>query len=475
MALNNQFLYIVNKSIESGEYPSAWKIATIVPIPKVANPTEAGDLRPVALLPIPGKIVEKVVHKQMINFLEEHKYLDPKQNGFRSKHSTEETIFDFTSDLSIAKNKKLDSLAIFVDFKKAFDTVNHKILSNKLRSYNFGDSSIKWIDSYLNQRKQSTLLNNYKSNLKNVTCGVPQGSILGPLLFLVYINDLSTIIKHSKVLLYADDTVLYRQIDRAKKAADTTKLQSDLNHLSNWCRVNKLTINTSKTKAMYFPSISNYHTQPTLKLNGMELQPVKSYKYLGVEVDSELSSKAQLANTYKKATNKLYLLRCIRPYLTIKAALDICKTTLLPTIDYGNIFLTACTIKELEKLQVVQNNAIRCCLNIPYPRMEHVQVVHDMTNIKKVKERRSTHLLTCVHRTVLNRKLNLVERERQTRASVAPLIDCGMPRTKTIQKTPYFQGCLMWNLLPPDIRELDNLDLFKTRIKPVVHRLSNQE
>ena len=202
---------------------------------------------------------------------------------------------------------------------------------------------------------------------------------------------------------------------------------------------------------------------------------MKSYKYLGVEVDSELSSKAQLANTYKKATNKLYLLRCIRPYLTIKAALDICKTTLLPTIDYGNIFLTACTIKELEKLQVMQNNAIRCCLNIPYPRMEHVQVVHDMTNIKQVKERRSTHLLTCVHRAVLNRKLNLVERERQTRANVAPLIDCGMPRTKTIQKTPYFQGCLMWNLLPPDIRELDNLDLFKTRIKPVVHRLSNQE
>ena len=233
-----------------------------------------------ALLPIPGKIVEKVVHKQMINFLEEHKYLDPKQNGFRSKHSTEETIFDFTSDLTIAKNKKLDSLAIFVEFKKAFDTVNHKILSNKLRSYNFGDSSMKWIDSYLNQRKQSTLLNNYKSNLKNVTCGVPQGSILGPLLFLVYVNDLSTIIKHSKVLLYADDTVLYRQI--------------------NWCRVNKLTINTSKTKAMYFPSISNYHTQPTLKLNGIELQTVKSYKYLGVEVDSELTSKAQLANTYKK-------------------------------------------------------------------------------------------------------------------------------------------------------------------------------
>ena len=176
----------------------------------------------------------------MIHFLEEYKYLDPKQNGFRPKHSTEETIFDFTSDLTIAKNKKLDSLAIFVDFKKAFDTVNHKILSNKLRSYNFGDSSIKWIDSYLKQRKQSTLLNNYKSNFKNVTCGVPQGSILGPLLFLVYVNDRSTITKHSKVLLYADDTVLYRQIDRANKTADTIKLQSDLNHLSNWCRVNKL-------------------------------------------------------------------------------------------------------------------------------------------------------------------------------------------------------------------------------------------
>ena len=96
-----------------------------------------------------------------------------------------------------------------------------------------------------------------------------------------YVNDLSTIIKHSKVLLYADDTVLYRQIDRANKTADTIKLQSDLNHLSNWCRVNKLTINTSKTKAMCFPSISNYHTQPTLKLNGIELQTVKSYKYLG--------------------------------------------------------------------------------------------------------------------------------------------------------------------------------------------------
>ena len=210
--LKEKLLVVINKSLFQGYFPKMWRHATIIPIPKVTIPKEVGDLRPIALTPLPGKMLERFVHIQLMEHLDTHKLLNNIQNGFRKNHSTIDTIFKFTSSLQSYKNQRYNTIALYIDFKKAFDTVNHKILIEKLKSLKITGNVLNWLETYLTNRNQNTQLFDQLSLEENVSTGVPQGSILGPTLFLCYINDICTVCKSSEMLLYADDTVLYKKI-----------------------------------------------------------------------------------------------------------------------------------------------------------------------------------------------------------------------------------------------------------------------
>ena len=251
--LIKQLLVIINKSIFTGYFPLKWRRAIVVPIPKVNTPEEIGHLRPIALTPLPGKIIERFIHTQISNHLQEFNLLTQYQNGFRKEHSTIDTIFKCTTDLQNNKNSKIHTIALYIDFKKAFDTVNHELLLKKLHILLIKHTALNWIKTYLTNRTQQTQIGNNLSVERPVNTGVPQGSILGPTFFLCYINDIVDVCHNFKILLYADDTVIYKQVHDTQRFLDRHDFQQDVNRLLMWCQKNRLSINVKKDKTCFLP------------------------------------------------------------------------------------------------------------------------------------------------------------------------------------------------------------------------------
>ena len=301
--------FLFNLSVLTKRIPKTWKSTIIVPFPKDGNPEDPNNLRPNSLLPLPGKLLEKIIHQQLMEYLTLNNILDTNQDGFRKVFSTISTIAKVTDDIYTAMNNSQVTLAVFIDLKKAFDTINHNVLLRKLSYLGLSDNAVSWLRNYLCDRTQCTSANNLTSDPLHITCGVPQGSILGPLLFLCYINDISSSIINSKFNLYADDTMMY--ISGEDINAMKPLLQEDLDTHSNWCNENCLTINTRKTKIMTFATpqkFKNLHI-PSLKIGNTQLESVPDYKYHGIMLDKSLTFTKHLTDTIKMVSHKLHLFR----------------------------------------------------------------------------------------------------------------------------------------------------------------------
>ena len=243
-----------NISLRVSTFPDSRKLAIVIPLQKPGDRSDVSNLRPISLLPLPGKILERIVHTQVSTFLENNNLLSDKQGGFRKGRSTIATIAAYTDDILLGINDKY-TIATYIDFKNAFETVNHEILLKNLPHYGFSINIITWFESYLTNRIQCCTVNgNTSSSLPVIWC-VPQGSILGPLLFLIYINDLQDVLSNQNVYFYVDDTVIFSTHSNLRLAH--FEVQQELTNVLSWCNQNRLTINTKKTKVMNF-STNNY-------------------------------------------------------------------------------------------------------------------------------------------------------------------------------------------------------------------------
>ena len=259
------FVQIANSSFLSGIFPRGMKLAKVIPIFKNGNILEVNNYRPISLLSIFSKIIEKLMHKRLYSFLESHKVMYESQFGFQKGKSTQHSLIEIVEKIRNCNENKNYGCGIFIDLKKAFDTVNHDILLQKLEHYGIRGTALSWFKSYLNERSQYVFCNNTTSDIKYITCGVPQGSVLGPLLFLIYINDLPNISDKLKFFLFADDTNIFFECN------DLAKLQSTVNcelkKLTRWLNTNRLALNVTKTNFVIFSPINKPIKPVTILLN----------------------------------------------------------------------------------------------------------------------------------------------------------------------------------------------------------------
>ena len=274
--ITNSVTYLVNLSLSVGSMPDEWKQAKVIPLHKSGCREDMDNYRPISILPVISKIAESAVNVQLQQYLTQHNLLSSVQSGFRKYHSTQ-TAVTFFSD-SIRRNTELGQItgALFIDLRKAFDTVPHNPLISKLSRFGIKEKSLEWFKSYLSSRTQAICIGNELSSHKNVLSGVPQGSVLGPVLFILYINDLVSSVQFSQVMMYADDTVIYYSSTQLSEIE--LKLNLDLLTLNQWLLNNKLILNEKKTEFMVFGTRQRLMRQ---NIDENSIKRTETFKYLG--------------------------------------------------------------------------------------------------------------------------------------------------------------------------------------------------
>ncbi len=462
---------LINKSFAHGCFPDKLKVAKVSPIFKTGDRTDPGNYRPISVLPTISKIYERIVHSQLVSYLEKYSLLSNSQFGFRKHHSTETCILSMLD--KIYRNLDQGKLGgvVFLDLKKAFDTVNHSILLRKLSSIGVSPHSLLWFQSYLYKRVQSTKIEGVSSSQCEVKHGVPQGSILGPLLFLIFINDLNQIIELCGTSMYADDTALFYFADDLEELK--VSLQYDMQTISYWMRENRLSLNVAKTKLMLVGSrvrltrAGNF----TISLNGEMLESVTSFKYLGMILDPQLHFHSHIDRLVDKTTARLGLLYKTRWLFDQATALMLYKSIISPHFDYGSVLYEVAPQYQLKRLQVIQNAAARLILleEADCP----VYSLHERLKLDTLATRRSKTMIKITFCCIHNKQpLYLLDQLQQvthlglpTRRADANMLAVPRVRGNYGRMAYSFRGPVQWNLTSVKFKAAVNVIQLKNLLK----------
>ena len=349
--------YICNLSLNEGVFPSEVKIANVLPLYKADDPFLFNNYRPVSLLNVLSKVFEKVMYSRVSEFLETFKILDNFQFGFRKLHSSYMALLTLMDKLISSLEKKEYVIGIFLDFSKAFDTVDHMILLQKLSHSGIRGNALKWFTSNLSNRRQYVSYNGETSMMKGISCGVPQGSILGPLLFLIYINDSCSICKHTTPILFADDTNLFCSGSDVKMLENN--INNELSQISLWLKVNKLSLNIKKNHYMVFTKRKTPKFELKLQIDGEDIKEVHKTKFLGVIIDNKLTWKENISYICGKISRGIGMIIKARHYLNKDGLLALYYSFVYPYLMYCNHIWGSTYKTNLKRLAILQNKALR--------------------------------------------------------------------------------------------------------------------
>ena len=358
-------VYICNLSLWEGMFPDALKIANVVPLFKNGDAMLFNNYRPVSLLCVISKVFEKVMYSRLNDFLTAHQILYLYQFGFRKDHSSYMALMVLIDKLTKCLENGDYVVGVYLDFSKAFDTVNHEILLKKLDHYVIRSAALSWFEIYLSNRTQFVTYDSVSSNCKSISCGVPQGSILGPLLFLLYINDLNSVCKDAMSIFFADDSNLF------KNGKDILKLEEDLNdilsNISEWLKVNKLSLNVKKTHYMIFTrkrSAKIEKPKVNLKIDGQSLSEVVKTKFLGMIIDNKLAWKDHVNFICGKIARGIGIMLKSRHYLYRNTLTTLYYSFVYPYYVYCNHIWGNSTSANLKRLYTLQKKAIRIIYHV---------------------------------------------------------------------------------------------------------------
>ena len=439
-----------------------WKAAKVIPLFKSGSMVELEHYRPISILPVLSKILERIVYKQLLSHLENNGLLSSFQFGFRSKRSTELAVTYFTDIIGKEVDNRKILGAAFIDLSKAFDTVSHSCLLNKLPSNGINNKELHWFTDYLFSRTQSAQFKGVLSNANPIFSGVPQGSILEPLLFMIHFNDVHTPLKTTSIITYADDIVIFTA---AKDLQSIQKhLSEDCHNLSSWFRDNELVLNLKKgkTECMIFVTAKRLNAlnggQLALSINRTLINTTSSYKYLGVNLDSSLNFESHFDKMYKRAAGRLNLLRTIQPLVDKSSAEKIYKAMIQPVLTYCHGTLDLCGSRSRKsRIESIERRS-RKVIGGNY----QVQTVESL-----IKRQSCQLVFDCLQDNVctpFKGYFTQIEHNINTRNNGCSL---NLPKAKLEfgRRSFTFQGALACNTLPRHLRNLNSRFLFKSNLK----------
>ena len=467
---------IFNLCMEQGCYPGSLKVARIVPVFKKGDVLLVTNYRPISILPVLNKIFEKLIYVRVSKFFSECNLLSENQFGFTKGRDTQQATLKLIHNLIEMGDKQQCAACVFLDFSAAFDTIDRNLLNCKLDRYGIRGPALKLIMSYLTDRQQYVGNNNCKSSAINCNLGVPQGSVLGPLFFIIYTNDINYLLQGVLQILFADDTSLVISSKCPELLALNVNLV--LGRIMDWCNYNRLSLNPGKTKCILFNVRKNL--VPKIYINNSEVEIVTRFKYLGFVIDKRLTHKYHVNAIISKLKKFKYITFKLSKYMTVSSAKIFYYGMIFSNLNYGLLVWggTISTV-DFKKLEKLQNKIVFNLFHRQDDTTINVSKIYKRHKILKLADIYKLYVCIAVYRILSDEHYLSFYRDTlvdlafnhnyETRNRFNYRIP--VPRSRKIKLNFIYQAIKTWNSLDIELRNLPNLNMFKCRVRNCIFSL----
>ena len=459
---------LFNESIDTGIFPDKLKIGRVVPLFKEGDKTNILNYRPISTLTIYSKIFEKLVHKRMVSFISKYNIIKPNQFGFQSNKSTSDAILEFLENIYDSFNNNKHYLSIYLDFSKAFDTIYHDTLLKKIEHMGFRGPILQWITSYLTNRKQFVNISDASSDLLDTKMGVPQGSTLGPLLFILYINDMSNSLTSLEVVHFADDSTLHLSMNKNENIGP--RVNEELAIINTWLISNKLFLNIDKTKYMIF-SIKEEPPDITLVIGNSQIERTRVQKFLGIYIDDRLTFKEHTSKISAKMSRNIGVMRRLKLFIPRDILKQLFYTFIYSKFTYGIVCYGSAYQNQIQGVKRVINRSLKLVFNTNALSSELLksQNVLDFEMAYKYFCSIKMYKILCLNNhEALALKIYSFQTDHthETRAVHNQSLTLPRFRLTKCKNSFIYRGIQFWNSISLDMRNIpDDLNTFKRLLK----------